>query len=118
MDTSPLNQPSNDLEIALPAPLVSRELLTIEGMAHVLGVAPTTVYRWVGLGKIPFIKLERHLRFQPDVVIEHFRARTQDQRVPCFQSDNLLKNLVVGRKSKRSLKISESKAAGSYPEKG
>lgn len=94
------------------------QLLTIDGIAHVLGVSPKSVYRWVKLGKIPFIKLERSLRFQPDVVIEYFKTQTEDQRAPCFQTDMLLQKLAIGRRGPRSLKISENQAAGSYPEKG
>lgn len=93
-------------------------LLTIDEIATVLGVSPKSIYRWVKLGRIPFIKLEHHLRFQPEVVIEHFKTRSVELGVPCFQSDLLLKGLAVGRRGPRSLKISEKKAAGSYPEKG
>jgi excisionase family DNA binding protein len=93
------------------------ELLTIESMAKVLEISPKSLYRWVKLGKIPFIKLEHHLRFQPDVVIEHFKAKTEGETAPCFQSEKLLQTLQLGRRGPRSLKISET-AAGSYPQKG
>ncbi len=94
------------------------ELLTIHAMARELGVSPKSLYRWVSLGKIPYIRLERHLRFQPEVVIEHFKARTEDRVPSCFQSDMLLQNQAVGRKGHRSLKIRDEEAAGSYPAKG
>jgi len=93
------------------------ELLTINGMAQLLGVSPKSLYRWVQQRRIPFIKLEHHLRFQPEVVIDHFKRRTEESTTPCFQSDILLQNLSSGRRGHRSLKIGE-KAAGSYSEKG
>jgi excisionase family DNA binding protein len=112
---------SNDQKNESPADERRRmELLNIDAMAKVLGVSPKSVYRWVKLGKIPFIKLERHLRFQPLVVIEHFKTKTHlvPPTQPCFGSELLLQNLSTGRKGPRSLKIRDEEAAGSYPEKG
>lgn len=93
-------------------------LLSIDEIAGFLGVSRKSVYRWVKLGKIPFIRLEHHLRFQPEVVIEHFKSKSHELTVPCFQSNLLLENRPIGRRGPRSLKIGENKAAGSYPEKG
>ncbi len=98
------------------------ELLNASSMARVLGVSTKSLYRWVQLRKVPFIKLERHVRFEAERVIEHFRQQTEERphsRAPsCFQSDLLLERKASGRNSLGSLKIRENKAAGSYPEKG
>lgn len=92
------------------------ELLTVDGIALMLGVSTKSVYRWVKLRKIPFIKLERHLRFQPESVLEHFREKTEWSTPTCFQSNKLLESY-QGRNAIGSLK-SEKRAAGSYSEKG
>ena len=51
-------------------------LLDLEGISHLLGVSPKTVYYWVSRHEIPFLKVGRHLRFQASDVIEFFHART------------------------------------------
>ncbi len=73
------------------------ELINIEKMASLLGISPKTLYRWVKQGRIPYIKLAHHLRFEPEKVLEHFRARTQEQAIPTFQSDSLMDKVALGR---------------------
>lgn len=92
------------------------ELLTTNAIAQMLGVSRKCIYRWVQLRKIPFIKLEKHLRFQPELVIQHFQEKTDWAAPACFQSDILIQN-IQGRKGHGSLK-SEGEAAGSYSLKG
>lgn len=88
-------------------------LLDIQGIATLLLVSPKTIYRWVRLRKIPFIKLEHHIRFDPDEVLSHFQDKTKDAQSACTPVFQLVET------TKRSLKSSEKKAAlSASPKKG
>ena len=94
------------------------ELLTVDGMAKLLEVSPQSIYRWVRQRRVPFIKLEKHLRFDAQAVVDFFKSKTEEYAAPCFKSDLLLQDIVIGRRGHSSLKKSEIKAAESYPQKG
>lgn len=46
-----------------PVPIEMQDLLDIETVSGILGVAKSTVYSWVRLRSIPFVKLGRLVKF-------------------------------------------------------
>lgn len=93
-------------------PLTSKTLLSIEEMAAELQVSTKTIYYWVGRFEIPFLKIGRHLRFQPDVVLQFFEEKTRE-RFPCLPGRILVENtLDTGCfRAPGSLKIRSKKLA-------
>lgn len=45
-----------------------RKLVDIKQISEMLDVKPATIYEWVRLGKIPFYKMGKLLRFSPEEV--------------------------------------------------
>lgn len=45
-------------------------------MAQTLSVSPKTLYYWVGRREVPFLKVGRHLRFDPVAVVDYFAAQS------------------------------------------
>lgn len=87
------------------------ELIDIKDLSAALGVSEKTIYRWVKQRRIPFIKLEHHLRFERDVVFNHFKEKTQNAcPAPIISLDE--------HRRLRSLKISEKTALLSPQSKG
>lgn len=62
------------------------ELCNIFQMAERLQVPASTLYYWVGRNQIPFVKVGRHLRFDPLVVVEFFAERTREARPTCLSA--------------------------------
>jgi excisionase family DNA binding protein len=59
---------------------MGRTLVDINELARILSIAKGTLYQWVYLRRIPFIKAGRCLRFDAEEVIEsmrHFRTMTE-----------------------------------------
>lgn len=49
-------------------------LISINDLANRLNVAKSTIYYWVHCKKIPFFKAGKHLRFDPNAVLEHLKS--------------------------------------------
>jgi excisionase family DNA binding protein len=47
-----------------------QRLIDINELSQLLGISKGTLYNWVYLRRIPFIKAGRCLRFDPDEVIQ------------------------------------------------
>jgi excisionase family DNA binding protein len=45
-------------------------LITKEDLAEILGVKPKTVEKWVSQRVIPFVRINKTLRFDPEAVIK------------------------------------------------
>jgi excisionase family DNA binding protein len=57
--------------------------LTIKDVSQLLQIKPSTLYAWVGQGKIPAFKIHGMIRFQPDVVEQWMQAfRTDLEKTP------------------------------------
>lgn len=65
-------------------------LLNLVEVAALLSVSPKTIYYWVARSEIPFTRVGRHLRFDASVVVEYFKEKTLDSRVPCRSPGSLL----------------------------
>ena len=72
-------------------------LYTLKEASILLNVSPKTIYYWVSRNEIPYIKVGRHLRFQPAELIEFFK----DETTACHPEQ-----LSVNNRLSRSLKIS------------
>jgi len=60
---------------------VSQKLLTVKDLSSFLHVHPKTVYKWKALGKIPFVKLNREIRFERsdlDEILEKRQSKFSD----------------------------------------
>jgi excisionase family DNA binding protein len=51
---------------------VTDELLTVDEMSAVLKIHPVSLRRFVAAGSVPVVRVGGSLRFQKDVVIDHF----------------------------------------------
>lgn len=69
-------------------------LLTLEEVALYLNVSSKTVYYWVGRAEIPFIRVGRHLRFDPATVVQHFSGKTEaaDPAIACRNAKAALRS--------------------------
>ncbi len=94
--------PENIRSEGLSTPLVC----TITQLATTLQVPVKTIYYWVHRKQIPFVKMGRHLRFNPTDVLGAFVAKTAGEGTPCFGDRPILKD--PGR---RSLKIRNANPA-------
>jgi excisionase family DNA binding protein len=59
---------------------MAKALVDINELAEILSIAKGTLYQWVYLRRIPFIKAGRCLRFDAEEVIaslRHFRTITE-----------------------------------------
>jgi len=54
-------------------PRASRTLVDINELSRRLSIAKGTLYNWVYLRRIPYVKAGRCLRFDPDKVFESLR---------------------------------------------
>lgn len=96
----------------------SAGLRTPTEIANLLQVSIKTIYYWVGRNEIPFIKVGRHLRFNIDNVIDHFRLRTRENNPYCLVPENLLKPIaVVGKTAFRSSLAIRDHQSHADPEK-
>ena len=55
---------------------MSGPIYSINELSEMLGISKQTVYHWVHRGEIPYLKVGKHLRFDYEEVLEHFRAST------------------------------------------
>lgn len=49
------------------------QLLTVEEAAEFLSVPVSTIYHWTSRREIPMVRVGRHLRFEKDVLLQHFK---------------------------------------------
>jgi len=61
------------------------KLLTIDELAKALKVKKSTIYQWVHLGSIPYIKVGRLLRFK-EGSIQKWLASRQVEASPRFRA--------------------------------
>jgi|GEM_PF-4377839 len=56
--------------------LVSQDstLLTVEEAAEFLSVPVSTIYHWTSRREIPTVRVGRHLRFEKDALLRHFKT--------------------------------------------
>jgi excisionase family DNA binding protein len=88
----------------------SPSLMTLTEAAHLLKVSKNTIYYWVHRREIPFLKVGKHLRFQPRELLRHFASRAENQ-VPCH-----LMGLTIQNSSHGSLTIGRADIADSQKE--
>lgn len=74
-------------------------LVTPGELSQLLKVSLKTIYYWVERNEIPFTKIGRHLRFEPNEVIQFFREKTRKSRPYSFRG-------VLASPSSRSLTTS------------
>ncbi len=69
-------------------------LMTLDEVAIYLRVSRKTIYYWVGRSEIPFIRVGRHLRFDPVMVVRHFAGNTAEEApaIPCAKRKAVLKS--------------------------
>lgn len=84
------------------------QLLTLTEIAALLRVSKKTIYYWVNRNEIPFLRIGRHLRFNPEVVLAFFSLKTEERKPPCFRSRPTLQN------GARSLKTGNSAKNGCF----
>ncbi len=53
-------------------------LWTVDDLATWWQVSPNTIRAWQQNGQIPYIKLGRHVRFDPDVMRRYVDSRTKE----------------------------------------
>ena len=58
----------------------NRPLLDVDDVAHLLNVAPQTVYKWVRTGYIPHFKLGKCVRFSHSAVLQWLAERESQGR--------------------------------------
>lgn len=56
-------------------------LCNLDEISRFLGVSPKTVYYWVSRHEIPYVKVGRHLRFQPSEVLGFFQTQTPQTKL-------------------------------------
>jgi excisionase family DNA binding protein len=59
-----------DVEQIYSDPRASRTLVDVSELSRRLSIAKGTLYNWVYLRRIPYVKAGRCLRFNPDEVLE------------------------------------------------
>ena len=60
------------------------KLLTVSQAADLIGIKESTLYEWVGRGRIPYCKIGRLLRFRPESLeswVQIRESRTKRHRV-------------------------------------
>ena len=62
-----------EIPLTVRNPRPSRTLIDINELSRRLSIAKGTLYNWVYLRRIPYIKAGRCLRFDPDKVFESLR---------------------------------------------
>lgn len=53
----------------------NQELLSVEQISYSLNVSQKTVRHWIYKGKIPFYKIGRHIRFNPQEINDWIQER-------------------------------------------
>jgi len=61
------------------------QLIDAEQLSQFLGVKEGTIYDWVRRGKIPHVRLERLIRFDPDEIDTWLQERKVAPRGKSFQ---------------------------------
>jgi excisionase family DNA binding protein len=79
------------------------KFLNVKELAQKLGVPVSTIYYWIGLNKIPCIRMYKHVRFDFDIVMAHFRNKTNEFNDACHFMQQSLK----GTGSASSLKTED-----------
>ena len=67
-------------------------LLTLTEVSSMLRIPKNTIYYWVHLNEIPYLKIGRHLRFNEASVLDFFKDKTRDSRPACRPLTELLKD--------------------------
>ncbi len=60
--------------------MTEKKLLDVKDMAKRLGVNASWLYRRTSEGTIPFIKMGKYVRFDPDEVMAHLRKDTNEPK--------------------------------------
>lgn len=66
-------------------------LLTIHQLSEKIQVPVGTLYQWVSRRHIPFVKVQRLVRFDLNAVLRHFSLATQEKAHPVFELRRLTK---------------------------
>lgn len=69
----------NKNQIILKEVIMSQNLVKINEMAKRLGVPTSWLYIRTRTNAIPFVKIGKYVRFDPDEVIQWFRGKTAGQ---------------------------------------
>lgn len=55
------------------------KLLTVTDLSEYLKVPVGTIYYWVSARKIPYTKFGKHIRFELETVLSHFRSQSRNE---------------------------------------
>ncbi len=79
-------------------------MLTVAHISEFLGIKPSTIYSWVTLNKIPYIKIHGLIRFDPAEIRQWLESFKQDQvkKLPRIakkeEANDYLDRLIAGAK--------------------
>lgn len=72
-------EPNKSSSSSPPDDLVTVHLVDIAEMAHILGVHKSWLYERTRFNQIPCVRLGRYVRFEPHVVLAHFKEKHATQ---------------------------------------
>ena len=75
----PVTPTAEDVNLETLQHPTSNMLLTIKDLAKMLQVSEKTIYQWVALGNIPYLKIGKLLRFDSLKVLEYFEKSAIDK---------------------------------------
>lgn len=78
------------------------QLLTVTELSQRLKIPVSTIYYWISRNDIPYIKIGKHLRFNENSVLDHFRSKTSDT---CTAARTTLSDNACSLKTKKADRI-------------
>jgi excisionase family DNA binding protein len=91
-----------DIKTIVPTPgeIHFPNLCTPSEIAKLLKVSPKSIYYWVKRDELPFIRVGRHLRFDPQKVISYLTEKTDESKAPCLKDPFLVEKRTFSRSLK------------------
>ena len=89
-------------------------LLTVDDVAQFLKVSPNTIYYWVSRREIPMLRIGKHLRFDKDQILTHFRIKAEQsgKKHTCLPAVPLLHSRLQSRSLKTDANLADSSKKG------
>ena len=89
-------------------------LLTVDDVAQFLKVSPNTIYYWVSRSEIPMLRIGKHLRFDRDQILAHFRAKAEQsgKNPACLPARSLLHSPAQSWSLKSDANLADSSKKG------